>query len=308
MVFDHSVQDRQQLAHTGRQGDLRRLTSGPQALVERFAPGMMAGRHEGPHRPRGPHVGTPSPGLPTAPEGAAIPVPGGHPDQGSQPLATQCAHLRQVKPSRAGTDGANPRDAAEQRLTFPPHRTRPPRRVEVVVQGCQSGVELGEMGLDVRLEPRGRTPEAVLFGGPPGDQWPPPRQQGTKLAGLGVRQRPGHRADGLSNMHEGPRVERIRLGQLSGGPSNVTRVAGIDHPDGQARCRPLGHHGPLIVPGRFEHHERRGDLLESRDEEGDPRVIIGDRPAAGIGVAGAGCPHGGHWRARTGRARLPDDV
>ena len=35
-VFHHGVQDRQQLAHTGRQRNLRRLTSGPQALVERF--------------------------------------------------------------------------------------------------------------------------------------------------------------------------------------------------------------------------------------------------------------------------------
>jgi hypothetical protein len=41
-MFDHGVQDREQLAHAGRQGDLGGFPGGPQPLVERLEDGVMA--------------------------------------------------------------------------------------------------------------------------------------------------------------------------------------------------------------------------------------------------------------------------
>jgi hypothetical protein len=117
VVFPPGVQARQPRAQTGRQRHLRRLTSGPQALVERVAHGSLPDRHAGPHRPSGPPVRTASPSRPTAAAGAAIPVQGGHPDQGGPSVATQRAPRRPVAPARAGTDGATPRDAARAATT-----------------------------------------------------------------------------------------------------------------------------------------------------------------------------------------------
>ena len=111
------------------------------------------------------------------------------------------------------------------------------------------------MGLDVRLQPWGGTPEAVLFGRPHGDQLPPPRQQGAEFVGLGVRQGPGGRPHRLGKMGQGARIERIRLGQLPGGLGKVTRLAGIDHRHGQPCRRQRRHHGPLVAPRGFEHNQ-----------------------------------------------------
>jgi hypothetical protein len=234
VVFHHGVQDRQQLAHAGGQCDLRDLPRSPQTLVECFEHWIIADRHEGTHRERGPYRGASPPDRPAAPERATIPVQRGHPDQGSQPLAAQRPQLRQVEQQRACTDRANAGDAAEQVLAFPPYRTRPQRRVEVVVQRRQLGVEPGDMGLDVCLEPWGGTSEAVLFGCPHGDQLPPPRQEGAEFIGLGVRQGPGCRTHRLGKMGQDPGIEGICLGQLPGGFGKVASLAGIDHCHGQS--------------------------------------------------------------------------
>jgi hypothetical protein len=50
------------------------------------------------------------------------------------------------------------------------------------------------MGLNIGLKARGRPPEAALFGCPPSDLWPPPRQQCPELVSQGIRQGPRDRA------------------------------------------------------------------------------------------------------------------
>ena len=75
--------------------------------------------------------------------------------------------------------------------------------------------------------------EAVLFGGPHGDQLPPPRQQCPKFFGLCVGQRARRRADGLGKMGYGPRIKRIGLDQLPGGFGKVPHLTGINPRDGQ---------------------------------------------------------------------------
>jgi len=87
-------------------------------------------------------------------------------------------------------------------------------------------------------------------------------------------------------MCQGMGVKTIRLGQLARGFGKVTRLAGIDDHDGQAHRGQRGNHGALVAPGRFEHNELRGNLLQSRDEGGDPCIIIGDRPTFSGGTHG----------------------
>jgi hypothetical protein len=134
VVFHHGMKNRQQLAHAGRQRDLRGLPRRPQALIKRFEYRIIAHRHEGTHVQGGPHVGASPPEGAGAPEGAAVTISRCHPNQGSQPLAAQRAQRWEVKQQRAGTDRANARHTAEQLLALTPDRTRAQGGVQVVVE------------------------------------------------------------------------------------------------------------------------------------------------------------------------------
>jgi hypothetical protein len=142
------------------------------------------------------------------------------------------------------------------------------------------------MGLDIRLEPPGRTCQAVLFGRPHGDELPPPCQQGAEFVGLGVRQGPRGRTHRLGNMGQGPRVEGIRFGQLPGGFGKVADLAGIHHRDGEPRCGQRRDHGSLVASCGFKHDERGPHGLQSRHQGGYLRVIVGHRPAFACGPQG----------------------
>jgi hypothetical protein len=142
------------------------------------------------------------------------------------------------------------------------------------------------MGLDIRVPPWGRIPPTMLFGRPPRDQLPPPRQPGAQFVGLGVRQGPGGRAHGRGEMGQGARLERLRLGQLSSRLGQVTRLAGIDQRDCQSRCRQRRHHGPLGAPRGFEDHQGGLQGLEARHQGGNPGVIVDHGPTRSGGPQG----------------------
>ena len=136
------------------------------------------------------------------------------------------------------------------------------------------------------LEPWGGTPEAVLFGRPHGDQLPPPCQQGAEFVGLGIRQGPGGRPHGLGKMGQGPRVEGICLGQLSGGFGKVTGLARIDHRHRQSGGGQRRHHGPLVAPRGFKDNQGGRHGLEALHQGSNPGVIVGHGPTFAGGPQG----------------------
>jgi hypothetical protein len=87
-------------------------------------------------------------------------------------------------------------------------------------------------------------------------------------------------------MGQGPRIEGIRLGQLSSRRGKVTRLAGIDHRDGQSRRRQRRHHGSLVAPRSFENNQGGLQSLESLHEGGNPDVIVGYGPTFARGPQG----------------------
>src|SRR6266508_2189653 len=78
LVPNHRVQGREELAHTGSEGDFLGLAGRQQAGIEGFDHGVPAcGRHRG-HVQCGPHRGTPTPDGPLPTQGAAVVVQGRH--------------------------------------------------------------------------------------------------------------------------------------------------------------------------------------------------------------------------------------
>ena len=86
-VLEHGVEDYPQLAHTGGQSQLFRLSSRQQALVEVPYDRVEAAGY---HRPHVEGYADPGPSTPDgtfAPQGTTVPVEGSHAHQGQRSVA-----------------------------------------------------------------------------------------------------------------------------------------------------------------------------------------------------------------------------
>jgi hypothetical protein len=142
------------------------------------------------------------------------------------------------------------------------------------------------MSLDVGPQATWRVLQAVLLGRPHGDELPPPRQEGAQLFRLRLRKGAGQRAHGLGKVGHSAGIEGICFGSLPGGFRTVPYRPGIDHNQGEGRCRQRGHHGALGAPCSFEHNELRSARLEAWDQGANPWRIMRDCPAFACGAQG----------------------
>ena len=134
LVRHPGMENRQELAHAGRQRDFRRVASRSQALVQSFAYRVLPHRATRTHGHAGPDMGATTPTGPGAPQGPAGPINGGPSHEGRDALAVQRPPLRQVQSPGPGTHGATTWHTPEEGLVLPPDWTRAPGRVEVIVQ------------------------------------------------------------------------------------------------------------------------------------------------------------------------------
>ena len=129
------------------------------------------------------------------------------------------------------------------------------------------------------VEAPARPREAVLLRGPHADQLLAAPQEGAQLLRLGVRQRPGRRADHVGKMRQRAGIQRIRLGQLPRGTRKIARLPRVDHDDGQARRGQRRRGGPLQAAGGFQHNQGGVEGLQPFHERHDSTGIVRDGPA-----------------------------
>ena len=97
------------------------------------------------------------------------------------------------------------------------------------------------MGLDARNHRPAGAPQPVLLRHQHFHHLSAPRRQGMEFLGVGVRQWPDLRTDGLGEMGQDLGVQGIGLGHASGGPGEVPHLARIDHHHRQgSRCQSTG--------------------------------------------------------------------
>ena len=146
------------------------------ALIKRFEYRIMAHRPEGPHVQGGPHVGA-SPQMVRVPRRVPLSrVKGATPPRAASRWRLSVPTLG----GRAAAGGHRPGQCPAhggQLLALTPDRTRAQGGVQVVVERREALIEPGARHLDIGLETAWRATEAVLFGGPHADQWPPARQE-----------------------------------------------------------------------------------------------------------------------------------
>ena len=122
-TIEQGVEDNEQLAHTGCEGQLLRLTSRQQTLVEVPDDGVVAASYQRSHVQGSTDPGAPSPDRPFAPQCAAVPVEGSHAHQGGDLPAVQGAQLRQVGQKGEGDLLSNAGDGAQEVVLLPPYGT-----------------------------------------------------------------------------------------------------------------------------------------------------------------------------------------
>ncbi len=282
----HGVQDREQLPHTGDEGDFLELPRRQEPLVEgpdhRVAPDGREGRHVE-HRP---DVGPATPAAPGAPVTAAVPRPGGHPHEGRDRPAGEGPELGEPAQERGRQDGAHPRRALEEVILDPPAGVGADRLVEIGVQPGQLPLEPADVGLEAGPERRWGAPEAVLLRRAHLHQLPPPRHEGRQRLGRGIGDRAGHGAEGVGEVGEDGRIQGIGLGEEAFGLREVPHLPGVDDGQGEPRGREDAREGEFQPPGGLAEHQGGGQGLEPRGERRPPCLGLGHGPGGAGGADG----------------------
>ena len=108
LMLEQRVENREELVHTRGEGHLGELPRGPQAQVKGPQHRVAPHRGQGAHVQHGPHRRPAAPDLAPAPEPAAVPIEGGHADQGGGGLVRQGPQFRQLREEGPRTTGPTP--------------------------------------------------------------------------------------------------------------------------------------------------------------------------------------------------------
>ena len=174
----------------------------------------------------------------------------------------------------------------QQVVVFPPEGAGPEHRLEVVVQCGDPHIEPRHMGRNILREALARPHEAILIRGPQADQWLAAPQESAQFLRLGVGQRARRRADHVSQVSQGPGIQRLCFGELARRPGTIPDLTRVHDDDGQARRGKGAGHRTLQTTGGFQHHEGRGEGLHPVHERRHPAGIVRDGPPLPRGTQG----------------------
>ena len=119
----------------------------------------------------------------------------------------------------------------------------------------------------------GRIGPAILFRRKHLNQLPAAVHEGFERLGLRVSQRSHLGFDRFAKSRQHLRVERVGLGQLSGGASEVAHLAWVDHCNRDPRRRQGTGNGDFQAAGRFDNHQVSG--LKSPKQLADSGLVVG---------------------------------
>src|SRR5918992_2086702 len=123
LMFDHRVQDDQELAHAGGQSHFPGLARRTKAVVKGLDDGVISAGCQSSHIEGSPDPGPSAPDHSFAPEAATVPIKRGNSHQGGNLVAAQSAQFREISQQGDGHYPADPRDAAQQVVLFSPEGT-----------------------------------------------------------------------------------------------------------------------------------------------------------------------------------------
>src|SRR4029450_5818370 len=134
-IAKHCVEDGEQLAHGGGDGDLAG------AVMERPNHGVVLDRRQSGHVKHAADVRPPAGDHPASAEHAAVSREGRHADEGRDAPAIESPQFGQIGDERTGGDGADPARRAEQVVGLAPGRRGAHESGEIVIETAERLLE-----------------------------------------------------------------------------------------------------------------------------------------------------------------------
>ena len=277
-MFEHAVEDAEQLPNAGGKGQFLGLTSGTETLVEGLDNRVVPGRDQRPHVQRGPHPSSSTPHCALSSEGTAVSVERSNTHEAGDPPAVQRTQFRQLSQQGQRQYLTNTWDATQQIVLLAPQGTLPERVSQVGIQLGHVLLQPSYVALDLPSHRARSRMEPVLLRSNHRYQLPPPSQQCRQGLSLGVRQRPRRRFHCFSESGENTRIQPVSLGQLAGCTREVSNLAWIDHHHRQLRRCQRSRQRKLQSSRRLKDHQGRSRLLKPSHQVTDSLLFVGYAP------------------------------
>src|SRR5215472_4105672 len=212
-MFEHRIENREQLPHAGDERHFRGFSGGAEPLIEgpeyRIAP---HGNH-GAHVEGGPDHSPAAPGGAPAPQGSTIAIQGGSADQGSDLVEGQGSRLRQLGNQRAAQDRSHARHTLQQVVPFSPDRGRLNVVSQLLLDRGYLAVQPREVLADRLLDPAGGTGQPILLRNSHLNELPSATDQGTECLSGRIEQVPRGWPDRFGKAGQHLSLNRIGLGE-----------------------------------------------------------------------------------------------
>jgi hypothetical protein len=272
LLTQYCAENSQQLAHRSDDGDLARLASLTQALIEgangRIAPRGRQGRHVQ-HAAYIPPAAGDMPGFVLC---AALIGIRRNAHNGRRFLAIDGPQFGQAEQQVQCGDRADAGHAVEQ-LPFPAHLVGALRLVVAfLLKRTDLLIQPINMLLDARTEVRRGSRQPIDLSRPHLNHLLPPDQQVAQGCALLVRRLVVRRAHPFGKAGEQPGIQAVGRRLASFRVRQGAHAAWLHPRRRHASLEQLGEHHALQPAGRLQHNQGRLQALESRDQELDTFV------------------------------------
>ena len=286
VVFQHGVEDREQLPHAGGGRDLEWLAGGAQALVEDPQHRIVLATDERGHVAHGAHRGTAAPDHAFAAHRAAIAIHRCDTDESRDLMAGEVAELGQGRQQREHGDRPDARHAAQQIRLRLVERARCHGVLQIAVHIGEPFLEPADVLGEIALHRAAGEAEAILLGGEHVDDLPTAGEQAFEQLGRFIRQGAGRGPHPLCEVGEHAGIERVGLRQLPHGLGEVAHLPRVHDGDGEPVLGERDRREHLETAGGFHDDEDGGEGHESRGQFGETLVIVSDGSALPVGEGG----------------------
>ena len=255
---EHGVENDEQLAHAGGEGRFRVFPARPQLSVKVLDDWIGTNRGDHGHVQDAPDLGPTTPDTTAAAQATAVAVKGRQSGQRGDLFAIKCTQLGQVREQGGREHLTDPGHRAEQLVALAPDGGLADQAGDFVVEPGEPLFEPADVLINAFVDHLGRVGPAILFRGEHLNQLTAAVHQGFERLGLRVSQRSHLGFDRLAKSRQHLRVERVGLGQLSGGASEVAHLACVDHCNCDPRRRQRTGDRDFQTAGRFDNHQVSG--------------------------------------------------